>query len=294
MLSKSKASLFKRMLKRYLLEYECANTLSTVRGTFEQIRYTIDDFLYFSRAGIETFIFNLQNPYEELSSDGKSLYASPVGREGKGFLEKIIHRFGYDNFDFLIFAYDDTVFDEEIFARCIVIREKGLRWQFYKKHLTSEFCSKYKWIFLWPDDIDVDEFQPRAFLEIMARNRLECAQPSLSHRSVYSHKITLSNPEHRIGRYTDFVEIMIPVFTAKAWSRYWDMVESETNYWGWGYDLYARSLCRYSNMGIVDCMSVTHVKPLRDCHASREGMQTFLAKYKKCRQTKMLSYANLC
>ena len=90
-----------------------------------------------------------------LSVSGKSLYASAVNAQGKDFLRKIIEKFGHDSFDYLIFAYDETSFDEDVFKKCRVIREKGLKWYFAKKYLTPEFCVSYDYLFYWDDDIDV-------------------------------------------------------------------------------------------------------------------------------------------
>ncbi len=189
----------------------------------------------------------------------KILYASPVGAKGKPYLAKVIHRFGHENFDYLIFAYDDTSFDEPVFEKCKIIREKGILCYFYKKYLTPEYCQGYDYIFPWVDDIDIHDFSYQNFLDIFERNKLDMAQPALSHISVYSHDITLQHPSP-VGRFTDFAEVMVQVFTRDAWTRYWKMMEADHNFWGWGYDHLAKSYCHLQNVGIIDCEPVIHMR----------------------------------
>ncbi len=187
------------------------------------------------------------------------LYASPVGRDGKRYLSKIINRFGHEEFDYLIWVYDDTEFNEPVFSQCTFIREKGIICYFFKKYLTPEYCAPYDYIFTWVDDLDIDRFDYREFLDVMERNSLELAQPALSHHSLRSHMITVKHP-YPVGRSTDFVEVMAMVLTNAAWNRYWKMLEPDWNFWGWGYNHLLRSVCGINRLGIVDSQSVTHLK----------------------------------
>ncbi len=193
--------------------------------------------------------------------DARYLYVSPVGRHGKEFLKKIISRFGHNKFDYLLLVYDEDPFEEDIFKRCTIIREKGSRWYFMKKYATPQLCLNYQYIFVWPDDIDIEDFSCQNFISIMTRNNLQVAQPALTQRSHASHNLTIKDKSRKIGRYVDFVEIMVPVFTAESWSIFWHYIDPEKNPWGWGNDELSRSLCGYTNMGIIDCESVTHTKP---------------------------------
>jgi len=193
----------------------------------------------------------------------KCLYVSPVGSNGKDFLAKTIHSFGTDRFDYLIFSYDGTRFEEPVFSRCHVIHEKGLRWEFMKKYVTPSYCEAYDYIFAWADDIDIEDFSIDNYLRIVTRNGLELSQPALTATSFYSHKITLRQNNIRFGRFTDFVEIMIPVFERQAWDRFWNSIMTTANGWGWGYDLFARSKCGYRRMGIIDCETVRHTRNQR-------------------------------
>jgi len=249
---------------------------------------------YLARLRLLTFLSKIQRPFVSFRETGRYLYASPVGREGKPFLEKIIRRFGCEVFDYMIFVYDDTSFDEELFKSCQIMYEKGHRCNFVKKYLTPEFCENYDYIFMWPDDIDIMDFDPRRFIGIMKRNNLENAQPALADGSYYTHPITLHNKSDHVGRFTDFVEHMVPVYRRDAWIKYWHMVEPDYNFWGWGYDCLAKTFCGYTNMGIIDSEPVMHSRPQRK--PSKEmvaNYQKLFAKFSQYKQAVHIAYGFL-
>jgi len=223
------------------------------------------------------------------------LFAAPVGAQDKVCLEKVIRRFGHEDFDYLLFAYDDTPFSGSIYRDCVFLREEKPKWYCGRAYLTPERCAGYEYIFFWDGDIDVGDFSYRDFIDIMRRNNLELAQPSLAPGSYVNHRFTRKDESCRFGRYFDFVEIMAPVFTYEAWVRFWDMLDPEGNYWGYGYDDLARSFCRYRNMGIIDAQSVVHSRPPRaDAQLVRlREMQLFLKKHPGCRVAKRVSYGRL-
>lgn len=251
----------------------------------------IEMFFYACRLKAAYFWHKRASKPRSPSVYGKSLYASAVNAQGKDFLRKIIEKFGHETFDYLIFAYDETSFDEDVFKKCRIIREKGLKWYFAKKYLTTQFCAPYDYLFFWDDDIDVDGFSVDDFLSVMRRNALQMAQPSLSMDSYYSLEITLTH-EHSVGRLTDYVENMVPVFTAEAWTTYWNMLEDGDYYWGWGYTLLGYSICGYKAIGIVDRQSVIHTRPASG--SGKKECDRYLEKYgKRTPRSKMISYQDL-
>lgn len=226
-------------------------------------------------------------------SNRKSLYVSAVGKTGKFYLEKFLCQIDIDHMDLLIFVYDDTSFDEEIFSRCNFIYEKAIKWQYMKKYLTPDFCKKYDYIFIWDDDIDSLQFSCKRFLDIMERNNLEMAQPALSRDSFFSHYITLHHPT-KVGRLTDYVENMVPVFSSDGWEKYWNIMSSDDYFWGWGYTFVARSACKYKNMGIVDSEVVKHTRPVRSTQTKASSeCDDYLRKHTFYRQAERISYGQL-
>ena len=188
------------------------------------------------------------------AGSGKSLYFSPVGKAGKAFLTQMASLFPADQFDFLVVCYDDTDFSD-LGGRVEVIRDRGHKWRFVKKYLTPEKVAAYDYVFIWDDDLDPTDFDPTAFVDILRRNRIDIAQPSLTADSFSFHPITVTHPGP-VGRLTNFVEIMCPVYSSKIWPSIYPYIEPEVNELGWGYDLIP-----LGRKAIVDCMSVRHTRP---------------------------------
>ncbi len=249
---------------------------------------------YFLMLKWQTYVFNQMKKKAERGLNKKSLYMSSVGGHGKEFLRKIIQRFGHEDFDYLIVVYDDTEFHEDVFARCQFIRDKGLKWQFIKRYVSPELGKKYRYLFLWDDDIDIAGFSPQNYLDIIERNNLQCSQPALARGSSHSHEITLRDEKYKIGRYTDFVEIMACVVEGEVWSGFWSMIEDDYNFWGWGYDLLGRSIVGMKNMGIVDQEPVLHVRPLRGYQKDSGGdFERFKQQHKRQASSKFMVYGGL-
>jgi hypothetical protein len=195
----------------------------------------------------------------EMTPSRKSLFASPVGRDAKDSVRRIVERFGHEAFDFLLLVYDDARYDDDCFARCEVLYEKApLFWQL-KTCLPPELCERYEYVFIWMDDLDVLDFDPQNFLRLMRAHRIEAGHPSLSRDSVISHEVMVHQDE-RVGRFTDFVEEMAFVFESRRWRRFWELISPDSNPWGWGYDEVAYSYCRFRRMAVIDAEVIRHVR----------------------------------
>jgi hypothetical protein len=225
---------------------------------------------------------------------GKNLYVSPVGKNGKEFLRKIIRSFGHQAFDYRIFVYDDTTFPEPEFSKCHFIYERGVKWTLIKKHVPPESVAAYDYVFLWDDDIDIQDFSCENFLNIATINNLQSFQPALSLNSFYSIPITLQNPKYQKGRYVDFIEIMVPVFTSEAWKAFYAIIDGERNPWGWGYDCMAKSLCGFKNMGIIDSETVFHTRPIQSKNTDAPtARKKFYQRHKGKKIAKRVGYGEL-
>jgi Protein of unknown function (DUF707) len=189
----------------------------------------------------------------------KSLFASPVGKDAKDNIRKILNRFGHASFDFLLLVYDDSRYDEECFDQCTVIYDQSLLFWQLKRHLTPELCERYEYVFVWVDDLDILSFDPGNFLGILRRHGIEVAHPSLSPDSVISHRIMVHRRDS-LGRYTDFVEQMAMVFKGNRWRRFWNLISPTEHPWGWGYDEVAYSYCRFFKMAIIDAEIIRHTR----------------------------------
>jgi len=185
---------------------------------------------------------------------GRCLYFSPVGKSGKAILQQIVALFPAELFDFLIVGYDDTDFSD-LAGRIELIRDRGQKWRLIKKHLTPEKVAAYDYVFMWDDDILPVNFDPVEFVSILRRNRVDIAQASLTTDSYSFHPITVVHP-NAVGRLTNFVEIMCPVYSSKIWPAIYPYIEPDVNELGWGYDLIP-----LGRKAIIDCMTVRHTRP---------------------------------
>lgn len=222
---------------------------------------------------------------------GKNLYASAIHVGGKLYLKRILEKFGYDKFDYMLFVWDGTKFDEDVFKSCQFVYERGIKWSFMKKYLTPEVCDRYDYIFAWDDDIDIRNLSIENFLDVVRRNKLEVAQPALTADSYANLAITFQQPG--VGRLTDYTESMVQVFQREAWKRFWCVLDGDRNPWGWGTGDILRSVCKIRRMGIVDCEPVVHTKPGRENLRARADKEVFLSKHASAKTAKLVSYGRL-
>jgi hypothetical protein len=195
------------------------------------------------------------------------LYASPVGGACSELLPETLARFRAAGVECLLLQYDDSDLDLQPDVR--LVRQQGHKWQLAVRHLTPEVVAEYDFVFFWDDDIAVRDFDPLRFVSIMAVNRLDMAQPAIESRHPLSHPITARQscpPPWRlrgettsyavVGRLTNFVEIMVPVFTAGAWRELYEYLDPDSKS-GWGADFVP-----LGRRGIVDVLAVEHTRPV--------------------------------
>jgi len=221
----------------------------------------------------------------------KYLYAAPIGESGKAQLEKLLGRFDAAHFDFLIFVYDGYRFEGEIFERCTFIHEKGFVYHFFKKYLTPELAARYDVIFIGVEDVEIDDFSWQRFLDVMSRNQLDMAAPALSKQSITPHKIMYQRPTG-VGRLVDVIEIFLTAFDARAWPRFWALIEADMNHWGWGYVQLAQAHCDFK-MGLVDEQTVSVLRAPTFRQEALDGMNALFAKHPDGRRAKFISYGRL-
>jgi hypothetical protein len=74
------------------------------------------------------------------------------------------------------------------------------RW-FAKRFLHPDVVSIYDYIFLWDEDLGVENFNPERYLKIVKSVGLEISQPALDHNSTeIHHKITLRSKTKKFHR----------------------------------------------------------------------------------------------
>jgi hypothetical protein len=167
-------------------------------------------------------------------------------------------------FDLFLSCYGDR--PQEYAADAEYLREmKSTKWPAWHAHILeeSELIASYDAIWFPDDDLLIDTAGINKMFDLFMAFELALAQPTLSHDSYCSHPILLHDASH-IVRFTNFVEVMGPVFSREALALlHPTFLQSRT---GWGLDYLWPSLLSErgmgSKIGIIDAVSMTHTRPV--------------------------------
>ncbi|OAY83790.1 hypothetical protein ACMD2_02942 [Ananas comosus] len=194
-------------------------------------------------------------------------------------------QFLMENFAVILFHYDGNVdgwHDLEWSNKAIhILARSQTKWWFAKRFLHPDVVSVYDYIFLWDEDLGVENFHPGRYLEIMSSEELEISQPALDPElsSDIHHRITVRNKLVKVHRRvyglrgsvnctdeskgppcTGWVEGMAPVFSRAAWRCVWHLIQNDLIH-GWGLDMklgYCAQGDRTRKVGVIDSEYVVH------------------------------------
>lgn len=121
-----------------------------------------------------------------------------------------------------------------------------------------DILDRYRAILLLDDDIAIEPEAITRFFGIVARYDLQLAQPALRRGSFFNHEVT-RRERRAVLRYTRFVEVMMPAFSAAALRACRDSLRLTVS--GWGLDYVWPRLLGYPERGIavVDAVPVCHL-----------------------------------
>lgn len=166
------------------------------------------------------------------------------------------------NWDLCISWYGD----EESFANRppseYAVLQKGPKWQgLYQLCYEGSFIFDYDYVAFPDDDLMMTWRDINRTFVIAAENKLEISQPSLTPASYIAHPITRQQPE-KVLRFTNFVELMTPVFSKKALRRCSGTFHLGNS--GWGLDNIWPILMggHRHRIGIIDAIAVHHTRPV--------------------------------
>ncbi|KAE8722040.1 Uridine kinase-like protein 4 [Hibiscus syriacus] len=179
-------------------------------------------------------------PSEDLTIIPKYLVTFTVGYNQKDNIDASVKKFS-ENFTIILFHYDGltTEWDEfEWSKRAIHVSvPKQAKWWYAKRFLHPDIVAPYEHIFMWDEDLGVENFDAE------------------------------ENTEERPGWCTDphlppcaaFVEIMATVFSRDAWQCVWHMIQNDLVH-GWGLDFSLRKCVEppHEKIGIVDAQWIVH------------------------------------
>ncbi|EOX96974.1 PREDICTED: uncharacterized protein LOC18607091 isoform X1 [Theobroma cacao] len=225
-----------------------------------------------------------------------NLLAIAVGIKQKEIVNQIIKKFPSSDFVVMLFHYDGIVDewrDLEWSDHAIhVSAVNQTKWWFAKRFLHPDIVADYKYLFLWDEDLGVDNFDPKQYLSIVEDEGLEISQPALDPvKSEVHHQITARRRNSRVHSYDTinpsrlnrrmykfkgsgrcdgrstappcigWVEMMAPVFSRAAWRCAWYMIQNDLIH-AWGLDMqlgYCAQGDRMKNVGVVDAEYIVHL-----------------------------------
>ncbi|KAF3777796.1 hypothetical protein EJ110_NYTH45072, partial [Nymphaea thermarum] len=219
----------------------------------------------------------------ENKDTNRSLLAMPVGIKQKKNVDTIVEKFLLQNFTVILFHYDGNVNgwnDLQWHSKAIhVVANNQSKWWFAKRFLHPDIISIYDYIFIWDEDIGVDNFHPGRYLQIMKAEGLEISQPALDpDLSEVHHRITVRKKNGRVHRQiygtfgstkcsntsegppcSGWVEGMAPVFSRAAWRCAWHLIQAcLPNLLLW-FLLILLMGNRTKNVGVIDSEYIVHI-----------------------------------
>ena len=144
------------------------------------------------------------------------------------------------------------------------VNDRGFKHHIYKRFIeNSNILDEYDWIWMPDYDVNIPITEIEKLFVIAQEYNLNICQPCLTHDSYHSFPIVLNDPTKFI-RYTNYVEIMCPLFKTEALAKV--LGTFTITYSGWAQDfIWARDL-NYERLAIIDDVQAKHVKPVNSQH----------------------------
>jgi len=189
----------------------------------------------------------------------KYLVISPIGDES-------LHPEwvkGKPNFDLVLIYYgnDEYIAKSNIKYTPYVYMAKGEKYHLLKSFIESniEFISNYTHIWIPDNDVSISTENINKLFETADNLQLFICQPSMD--GYVSHEIT-KPVSNSILRYTNFVEVLAPLFNLESLLKVYETFN--LNYSSWGYDYLWAHLLGYpqDKIAILDEIIMTHTKPV--------------------------------
>ncbi|KAI9085338.1 hypothetical protein K1719_032715 [Acacia pycnantha] len=218
------------------------------------------------------------------SKPPSNLLAMAVGIKQKEMVNEIIEKFPSEEFVVMLFHYDGIVDGWRDFSwsdnAIHVSAMNQTKWWFAKRFLHPDIVADYNYLFLWDEDLGVENFDPQRYISIVEEEGLEISQPALDRRqSTLNHYLTARRTGSRVHRMYQkltenascddpninspcigWVEMMAPVFSRKSWPCVWHMIQNDLIH-AWGLDRklgYCAQGDSIRNVGIVDAEYIVH------------------------------------
>ncbi|XP_004304813.1 PREDICTED: uncharacterized protein LOC101307034 [Fragaria vesca subsp. vesca] len=223
--------------------------------------------------------------HQKSANSSVSLLAMAVGIKQMDLVGKMVKKFLSSGFVVMLFHYDGNLDEWKQFQwNDLVIHVSAVdqtKWWFAKRFLHPDIVAEYSYIFLWDEDLGVDNFNPQRYVSIIRKEGLHISQPALDFsKSEVHHQITARVKGSIVHRRTykpnangtgcdehstappctGWIEVMAPVFSQAAWRCVWYMIQNNLIH-AWGLDMqlgYCAQGDRTKNIGVVDAEYLIH------------------------------------
>nr|XP_023918529.1 uncharacterized protein LOC112030075 [Quercus suber] len=194
------------------------------------------------------------------SKSSMNLLAIAAGIKQKESVNKIVKKFLSSDFVVMLFHYDGIVDDwRDLDWSDHAIHVSAInqtKWWFAKRFLHPDIVSEYAYIFLWDEDLGIENFNVGRYLKIIKEEGFEISQPALDPNiSEVHHHLTARDSRSKVHRKinkligggrkcdansteppcTGWVEMMAPVFSRASWHCAWHMIQNDLVH-AWGLD----------------------------------------------------------
>jgi hypothetical protein len=138
----------------------------------------------------------------------------------------------------------------------------GPKWSGLRTLLNSwDGWRGYEHVWLPDDDILTDQASINRMFDTADKVGLDLFAPALHDASYFAHFSTMRNHTFS-GRWTGFVEIMVPGFRTETLEKLLFTLDLTETGWGWGLDSLWPHLLEHRNVGVIDEVPVLHTRPV--------------------------------
>lgn len=217
-------------------------------------------------------------PSEDLIIKPRYLVAFTVGYAQKTNIDAAVKKFS-GNFTIMLFHYDGRTSEWNEFEwskqAIHVSALKQTKWWYAKRFLHPDIVAPYDYIFIWDEDLGLENFNAEEYIKLVRKHGLEISQPGLAPESGLTWQMTRRRDDTEVHKETEerpgwcadphlppcaaFVEIMAPVFSRDAWRCVWHMIQNDLVH-GWGLDFALRKCVEpaHEKIGVVDAQWIVH------------------------------------
>ncbi|WP_166243648.1 DUF707 domain-containing protein [Paenibacillus turpanensis] len=169
----------------------------------------------------------------------------------------------YKNYDLYLEYYGEMPEQYKGESEFYGWEKKGTKWPRMHQIISQmgEAIFEYDAVWFADDDLSTNAYAIQTMFQVFMDNELKLAQPALTQDSYFSHLIAIEN-ENFVLRYTNFVEVMAPIFSREALRECWhSFVKSQSGY-GLDYAWPQILQCEKHEIGIIDAAPVKHTRSI--------------------------------